>query len=323
MTRFVPLLALCVATALAGCGSAGHPGGRADGPTGAPLTPGGTLNVGVTDGRLGGAVTETDSSRARELAKSRRIDPRVLKPSTVLRDGVGAGDSCANADLAPARANLATVAEATLCLLNGERADRGLKALALDRDLQQAALGHGNDMVDHRYFAHDGRDGSRPADRIRSAGYLRSGGAWRIGENLAWGTGDLATPRAIMAAWMASPGHRANILQRAYREIGFGVVAGNPDSDNGAGATYVTEFGVVARPVRTASRRARGGTEKRAQRSREGHVGTRARDRRAKVRRARSKARRARALRARAALAPRSRRGRVVGRVAAFRGGLG
>jgi uncharacterized protein YkwD len=320
MTRFAPLLALLAAAVLAGCGSAGHPGGRASGPGGAPLAPGGSLEVGVTDGRLGGAVTETDSTRARELATARRIDPHVLRPSTVLRDGVAAGDSCANADLAPAGSNLATVAEATLCLLNGERADRGLTALKLDRDLQQAALGHGNDMVDHRYFAHDGRDGSRPADRIRAAGYLRSGGAWRIGENLAWGTGDLATPRAIMAAWMASPGHRANILQPAYREIGFGVIAGNPGSESGAGATYVTEFGVVARPRRTAARRARGGTQQRAQRSREGHVGTRARDRRAKVRRARSKARRARA---RAALAPRSRRGRVVGRVAAFTGGLG
>ena len=70
-------------------------------------------------------------------------------------------------------------------------------------------------MVDHQYFAHEGRDGSQPAERIRATGYLSGGGAWRIGENLAWGTGDLATPRAIMAAWMHSPGHRANILQPA------------------------------------------------------------------------------------------------------------
>ena len=49
-------------------------------------------------------------------------------------------------------------------------------------------------MVDHQYFAHEGRDGSQPAERIRATGYLSGGGAWRIGENLAWGTGDLATP---------------------------------------------------------------------------------------------------------------------------------
>ena len=84
-------------------------------------------------------------------------------------------------------------------------------------------------MVDHQYFAHEGRDGSQPAERIRATGYLSGGGAWRIGENLAWGTGDLASPRAIMAAWMHSPGHRANILQPQYRQIGFGVIAGNPN----------------------------------------------------------------------------------------------
>ena len=85
-------------------------------------------------------------------------------------------------------------------------------------------------MVEHSYFAHEGRDGSQPAERIRAAGYLSSAGRWRIGENLAWGTGELATPKAIMAAWMDSAGHRANILQPAYREIGFGVLAGNPAS---------------------------------------------------------------------------------------------
>ena len=49
---------------------------------------------------------------------------------------------------------------------------------------------------------------------------------------------------------MASPGHRANILQPAYREIGFGVIAGNPASRDGGGATFVTEFGVVERAAR-------------------------------------------------------------------------
>ena len=104
-------------------------------------------------------------------------------------------------------------------------------------------------MVEHLYFSHDGRDGSQPAERIRASGYLSSGGGWRIGENLAWGTGELASPKAIMAAWMGSPGHRANILQPAYREIGFGVLAGNPSSRGGGGATFVTEFGFVARPT--------------------------------------------------------------------------
>ena len=102
-------------------------------------------------------------------------------------------------------------------------------------------------MVEHSYFSHAGRNGSQPAERIRASGYLSSGGSWRIGENLAWGTGELASPKAIMAAWMNSAGHRANILQPAYREIGFGVLAGNPSSRSNGGATFVTEFGFIDR----------------------------------------------------------------------------
>ncbi len=104
-------------------------------------------------------------------------------------------------------------------------------------------------MVDHQYFAHEGRDGSQPAERIRASGYLSGGGAWRIGENLAWGTGDLATPRSIMAAWMDSPGHRANILQPAVPRDRLRRHRRQPDlRSDGSGATYVTEFGVVAAP---------------------------------------------------------------------------
>jgi uncharacterized protein YkwD len=315
MKRVALLPALLVTGLLAGCGSAGDPSGPSV--TGAPAGPGAPMSVGITDGRLGGAVTDTRDGRERELALGGGVDPSVLRPARRDREGVAAGDACANATLQPDPGNLGTIETATLCLLNGERADRGLRPLSIDRRLERAARAHGGDMVEHRYFSHDGRNGSRPAQRIRAAGYLSGGGSWRIGENLAWGTGELATPRSIMAAWMNSPGHRANILQPAYREIGFAVLAGNPSS-GGDGATYVTEFGVVDRPQQVASRRgsASARSERRAER--------RAASRRAKTRRARSRARRARARRARArvALAPRSRRGRKVGRVVAVRAGL-
>ncbi len=309
----IPALLTVASLGLVGCGSASGPGtpGAAPGPTG-------SLSVGITDGRLGDASTDTSGGGLRELSPGGPIDPAAQRRNPNYREGVGAGDACANATLMPSGANLATVAESTLCLLNGERADRGLAILRLNDRLQRAALGHGNDMVDHRYFAHQGRDGSQPAQRIRAAGYLSGAGQWRIGENLAWGTGELATPKAIMAAWMNSAGHRANILQPAYREIGFGVLAGNPSSPQNGGATFVTEFGVVDRPSRT------GSTGKRSTSAR--RVAAKARERRASARkvRARSKARRARArkARARAALAPRARRGRIVGTVAVVRGGL-
>ena len=64
-----------------------------------------------------------------------------------------------------------------------------------------------------------------------------------LGENLAWGTGSFSTPRSAMATWMSSPAHRANVLKRAYREIGVGVVLGVPGA-GAAGATYTVDFGV-------------------------------------------------------------------------------
>jgi uncharacterized protein YkwD len=65
------------------------------------------------------------------------------------------------------------------------------------------------------------------------------------GENLAWGTAELATPAAIVGAWMRSPGHRSNILRRTFRDIGLGVVQGAPERGDvgGVAITYVHAFG--------------------------------------------------------------------------------
>jgi uncharacterized protein YkwD len=309
-TVLIPALLAVASLGVVGCGSASAPSAP-----GAAPGPARSLSVGVTDGHLGDAITDTSGGSLRELSPGGPIDPTVRRAPN-LREGVGAGDACANATLMPGTSNLATVADATLCLLNDARADRGLSTLRPNDRLRRAALGHGNDMVAHRYFAHVGRNGSQPAERIRAAGYLSAPGQWRIGENLAWGTGELATPQAIMNAWMNSPGHRANILQPAYREIGFGVLAGNPSSAGGGGATFVTEFGFVARSQRTASTPTRSTSARRA--------AAKARERRAGARkvRSRAKARRARARRARAARAARARRARIVGSVASVRGGL-
>jgi uncharacterized protein YkwD len=309
MKRSALVPVVLAAASLAGCGSAG----TASTPHTASGGRVGPMSIGITDGHLGGAVTDTSGGREQELSKGRRIDPRVLRPAPNLDEGVAGASDCANADLQPDAGNLSTISDATFCLLNAERATRGLTVLKADRELQRAALEHGGDMVDHQYFAHEGRDGSQPAERIRAAGYLSSSGAWRIGENLAWGTGDLATPRAIMAAWMHSPGHRANILQPQYRQIGFGVIAGNPNAKDGYGATYVTEFGVVQSSQRLASRLtgARSASKDRKSAKAKRHAASR-----------RHKAR-MRARRARIALVPRHHRHRrIVGRVARVRAGL-
>ena len=73
-------------------------------------------------------------------------------------------------------------------------------------------------MAAQGYFSHTGLDGSSPGDRARAAGF--SGGG--IGENIAAGYG---SPEAVMAGWMNSSGHRANILNCGYRLLGVGYAA--------------------------------------------------------------------------------------------------
>jgi uncharacterized protein YkwD len=96
-------------------------------------------------------------------------------------------------------------------------------------------------MASKRYFSHNSLNGSSFVDRIRRTGYLRGARSWNVGENIAWGSGRLSTPRAIARAWMNSPGHRANILSRSFRSIGIGIASGTPSG--GGGATYTTDFG--------------------------------------------------------------------------------
>ncbi len=287
MTRSARLagLAAIALLGLAGCGSA--PGAGSGPATGAPApraaAPGAGLQVGATDGRIGDATTDGSTTPERPLSRGGRLLPEAAAPNA--HEGIGAAAGCPNGDLLPDATNLTTVAEATLCLVNAERTDRGLGVLRVHTELQRAAIGYAGDMVARSFFSHTGRDGSQLADRIRAAGYLDGGGQWTVGENLAWGTGELGTPNAIVHAWMASAGHRANILRADYREVGLGVVAGNPSS-GASGATFATEFGVVT------------------------HPGAAARHRRSVARRASSR-------RARIALSPHGRRASVRGRVAA------
>jgi uncharacterized protein YkwD len=155
---------------------------------------------------------------------------------------------CANADLAPTSANLSLIDAATLCLVNRERAGQGEGPLRIDAALACAAQNHSDDMAANDYFEHVAPSGSTPVNRMRACGYgLSSGVGYEAGENIAWGTLWLATPRSIVSAWMASPGHRANILDGHYRETGIGV-APHPLASlahGQPGAIYTQDFGVT------------------------------------------------------------------------------
>jgi uncharacterized protein YkwD len=151
-----------------------------------------------------------------------------------------AASSCAYSSASPSSVSSRTAVRTTACLLNHERAKRGLRKLRLNGRLSRAAARHASDMVRRRYFSHFSPSGTTFLQRIRQTGYLSRARSWSAGENIAWGSGGLGTPRAIVRAWMRSPGHKANILNRRFREFGLGIARRSP---RGAGATYVNEFG--------------------------------------------------------------------------------
>jgi uncharacterized protein YkwD len=189
------------------------------------------------------ATSHADSARGVWLAPKSQGRAQVALVPAPARS---AQQGCENADITPTHANEPAVREAILCLHNEIRAQRGLPALRHDARLRSAAVAHSGHMVSRRFFEHTTPAGVTMVDRILASRYASRDVGWSLGENLAWGTGRLATPRNIMRAWMDSPGHRANIVKRTYREIGIGVVMGVPTS-SAAGATYTADFGVVRR----------------------------------------------------------------------------
>lgn len=129
--------------------------------------------------------------------------------------------------------------------LNDVRTQHGLVALEIDRGLDEAALAHSDEMLVDGYFGHLSADGAPFWQRIQR--FYRPGraGSWRVGENLLWIPGAISSGR-IIALWMSSPGHRANILSPAWHEIGIGIDAEGdaPGVFGGRSVTVVTvDFG--------------------------------------------------------------------------------
>jgi uncharacterized protein YkwD len=110
-----------------------------------------------------------------------------------------------------------------VALVNAERGKQGLDPLEVNPQLMTAAQSHAADMATQDYFSHIGEDGSTVADRVNGAGY-----AWTaLGENIAAGS---ATPAVVMQQWMNSSGHRTNILNPAFQQIGVGYIFLQNDS---------------------------------------------------------------------------------------------
>jgi uncharacterized protein YkwD len=121
--------------------------------------------------------------------------------------------------LAPAAGAAGRESTATTLLraVNHTRAAHGLRALRIDTRLVRAARSHSQEMLRGSYFSHGDFHGRMVAFHVQGP---------TAGENLAWGNGEYAAPATVIAEWLASPEHRANLLRPGWTRIGIGLAHG-------------------------------------------------------------------------------------------------
>ena len=117
----------------------------------------------------------------------------------------------------PAPAPADSIVAQFVVLVNQHRASMGLGTLTWHAGVAAVAQAHTQDMVDRNFFSHTNPDGETPWDRLAAAGITYS----YAGENIAYG---YPTASAVLAAWLASPGHKANIENPNFTHHGVGRV---------------------------------------------------------------------------------------------------
>jgi uncharacterized protein YkwD len=133
----------------------------------------------------------------------------------------------ASPSLADTTGELDQLRARALELVNQARLERGLEALELGKQVNQAALSHARDMLQRHYYSHTSPGGETVQDR-----YVQAGGSkWRLtAENIARCEGcpsppDIGAVERLHSGWMESPEHRRNILRRGLGQFGFGVIS--------------------------------------------------------------------------------------------------
>ncbi|MER5433482.1 CAP domain-containing protein [Streptomyces sp. NPDC002588] len=151
------------------------------------------------------------TSRSPTPASSAAAKP-ASAPAAASPAPAAASPGATSASAAPSSGAVARV----VALVNSERSKAGCSPVTLNAKLSKAAQEHSTDMAAHKTMSHTGSDGSDPGERITRAGYDWSA----YGENVAYG---YSTPEQVMAGWMASPGHKRNILTCSFKDIGVGL----------------------------------------------------------------------------------------------------
>ncbi|MFB6812313.1 CAP domain-containing protein [Streptomyces sp. NPDC056387] len=166
----------------------------------------------------------TEAARTTEAPQTTAPAPEAPRPPAATRPAKPAparptAPAVPAKPAAPAPTASGPAAE-VVALVNEERAKVGCPALTVNAKLTAAAVNHSQDMAAHSNMSHTGSDGSDPGQRITASGF-----SWMTyGENVAYG---YSTPQQVMTGWMNSPGHRENILNCAFKEIGVGLAQPN------------------------------------------------------------------------------------------------
>jgi len=142
----------------------------------------------------------------------------VSAPATIRPIEASLAEGLLQVDQGPqhlAQANGRNAIQQVVGLVNQVRSRAGLTPLTVNPQLTQAAMGHAQDMAQNDFLSHTGSNGSTMQSRVEATGY-----SWAaLGENVAAGQPD---PQSVMRSWMGSEGHRANILNPDFTEIGVG-----------------------------------------------------------------------------------------------------
>jgi len=163
---------------------------------------------------------------------------------------VAAGSATAAGTTPTAAERLQTVDQALLVRLNEVRAEHGLRPLVLSAALTHAAAFQSRAMLSGGFFSHDAPNGLSFSSRLkRFYGPAAGKGAWSAGENLLYTSGAALDPDQAMEAWMQSPGHRKNILDSSWREVGIATMrTASAGGIFGGGATWVVTMDFGVRP---------------------------------------------------------------------------
>jgi uncharacterized protein YkwD len=188
-------------------------------PTASPAEVAGIISKGATSGTLTGVGSGSPNLLLASHAADAGGSSPAASPTATSTATPTAAPTAAPPTTSPAPAGMSQEETAVLDLVNTERAKAGCAALTANSILNQVARAHSEDMALNAYFSHTSPDGRSPFDRMRDAGYAGR----MMGENIAAGQ---PTAQAVMDAWMNSAGHRANILNCGFKDIGVGFFRG-------------------------------------------------------------------------------------------------